>query len=81
MDHISQGLYSCYTNVHPSSRSFPVFHCILKVINYWSSDELIVKLFVPTSTGGGAQDVHCLLELVEGILYGKLVAVEPLTKL
>ena len=76
MDNISQGLYS---DVY-SFPSFPVFHCILKVINYWSSDGLIVKLLFLTSTGGGAQDVHCLLELVKGILHGKLVAVEPLTK-
>lgn len=76
MDHISLGLYS---DVY-SFPSFPVFHCILKVINYWS-DGLIVKLLFLTSTGGGAQDVHCLLELVKGILHGKLVAVEPLTKL
>ena len=66
-----------------------IFRCILKVINYWKleatnywgSEGLVVRLFFLTSTSSGGQDVDCFLELVEDILHGELVAVEPLTKL
>ena len=74
-----------------------IFRCILKAINYWKlevtdywkleatnywgSEGLVVRLFFLTSTSSGGQDVDCFLELVEDILHGELVAVEPLTKL